>query len=223
MSEQQNDIDKESKQIRHVVFYAFLLNFILAAVKAIMAAHTNSLALTASAIDSSIDSIASLVMFGGVGLANRKTKNFPLGLYKIENMLSVLVAIFIFLAGYEIAREAFFGEMRLPDIPMLVIGLHAAATLAIFIFGQYAAAIGRKTQSPTLIAEGQHRLVDFFSSLIVLVSLALDFMGLKWTLFGLGIDRLSAVIILVFIAHAGWQLLSDGCGCCSMHPLILKP
>ena len=87
-------------------------------------------------------------MLGGVVLANRKTKHFPLGLYKIENVLSVLVAISFFWPGYEIAREAFSGKMSPPDIPMPVIGLHAATILAIFVFGQYAAAAGRKPNPP---------------------------------------------------------------------------
>lgn len=210
MGRQQQTHLEESRRIRRVVLYAFLLNFLLAAVKGAMAFFTNSLALTASAVDSSIDSIGSLVMLGGVHIANRKTEQFPLGLYKVENVLSVIVAIFIFLAGYEIAGNAFFGEASTPDISSLVLGLHAGATLAVFLFARYASSAGRHTESPTLIAEGRHRLTDAFSSLIVLISLALDFLAVEWRFFGLGADQLAAVIVLIFIAHAGWQLLADG-------------
>ena len=210
MDGQQKDILKETHRIHRVIFSAFLLNFVLTAIKAGMAFFTNSLALTASAIDSSIDSVASLVMYGGVQLANRKTRKFPLGLYKIENVLSVMVAIFIFLSGYEIARNAFFGNMVSPHISMLVITLQGAATIAMFIFGRYATAAGRQTQSPTLVAEGRHRLVDAFSSGIVLISLVINYTGVKWTLLGFSVDQMAAVIVLGFILHAGWQLLSDG-------------
>ena len=40
---------------------------------------------------------------------NAKTRAFPYGLYKVENLVSVIVALAIFYAGYEIALEAIKG------------------------------------------------------------------------------------------------------------------
>lgn len=200
----------ESRRIQRVAFYALLLNLALAAGKAAMAVYSDSLALTASAIDSATDAVASLVLLGGLRLSTRKTRNFPLGLYKIENVLSVVVALFIFLAGYEIAREAFSPGTFRPRVSVLVIGLQAAATAAVFVFGRYALGVGRQSGSPTLVAEGRHRQVDSLSSLIVLASLALGYFGIEWRVAGVGVDQAAAVLVLVFIAHTGWELLSDG-------------
>lgn len=204
------DEGTESRRIQQVALYAFLLNLVLAAVKGAMAVYSGSLALTASAIDSGTDAIASLVLLGGLRLSTRKTRKFPLGLYKIENVLSVVVALFIFLAGYEIAREAFSSGAPRPHVPALLIGLQAAATLSILVFGGYALKVGQGTGSPTLIAEGRHRQVDSLSSLIVLVSLIFAHFDIKWTPMGVGIDQAAAALVLVFIAHTGWELLSDG-------------
>ena len=200
----------ETRRIRQVALYALLLNLALVAVKAAMAVYTDSLALMASAIDSGTDSVASLVLLVGLLLSARKTRKFPLGLYKIENVLSVLVALFIFLAGYEIAREAFSSTSVPTHISLLIIGLQAGATAATMLFGWYALRIGRQTESPTLVAEGRHRQVDSLSSLIVLISLVLSYFGLNWELAGIGMDQAAAVLVLVFIAHTGWELLSDG-------------
>jgi len=193
-----------------VALYALLLNLVLAALKAAMAVHTDSLALTASAIDSATDAVASLVLLVGLWLSAQKTRKFPLGLYKIENVLSVVVALFIFLAGYEIAREAFSQAELRPNIPLVVLGLQALATAAVMLFGRYALRVGRQTGSPTLVAEGRHRQVDALSSVIVLLSLVFGYFGLEYRLAGVGIDQAAAVLVLVFIAHTGWELLSDG-------------
>lgn len=200
----------ETGRIQRVALYALLLNIVLAAVKAFMAVYTDSLALTASAIDSGTDAVASLVLLVGLWLSAHKTRKFPLGLYKIENLLSVVVALFIFLAGYEIAREAFSEAELQPSIPLVVLGLQALATAAIMLFGRYALQVGRQTGSPTLVAEGRHRQVDALSSLIVLLSLVFGYFGLEYQVAGIGIDQAAAVLVLVFIAHTGWELLSDG-------------
>lgn len=201
---------EESRLIHRTASFALLLNLVLAAAKGALAVHTGSLALTASAVDSGTDVVASLVLVGGLRLSTLKSERFPLGLYKIENVLSVVVALFIFLAGYEIAREALSAPAPPRHVSVGVVAVQAAATLAVVLFGRYALSAGRRTGSPTLVAEGRHRQVDALSSLIVLVSLTLENLGLHWRPLGLGVDQIAAALVLVFIALAGWELLADG-------------
>jgi predicted Fe-Mo cluster-binding NifX family protein len=92
----------------------------------------------------------------------------------------------------------------------MVVILLALSAIATFMFGRYALQRGRKTGSPTLIAEGHHRQSDVFSSLVVLLSASLTYFGIDFRLFGMGIDHIAAGVILVFIAVAGWRLLMDG-------------
>jgi len=201
---------EETKQIQRIAFYGFLLNLGLAIMKAVLASLSSSLAITASAIDSATDSVASLVLYIGLKLSARKTSTFPLGLYKIENVLSVAVAFFIFFAGYEIARHALSPAATPPTISLTVILLILASTVAIFIFGRYAIAAGRRTESPTLIAEGRHRQVDSLASVVVLASVVMNYFKMEIDLFGITIDQIAAAVVLLFIAHTGWELLSDG-------------
>ncbi|MBN2062689.1 MAG: cation diffusion facilitator family transporter [Deltaproteobacteria bacterium] len=202
--------DHEIKQIYGVAGYAFLLNLFLAVMKLLLALFSGSLAITASAIDSGTDTIASFLIYGGVKLSTRKTRSFPMGLYKIENVASVVVALFIFIAGYEIIREILFPLGKFPHISLCYIILLTIGTVATFLFGRYALSIGRKTESPTLIAEGRHRQVDVLSSIVVLISVILSYLDLHLNILGVTIDQIGAIIILVFIVHAGWELLSDG-------------
>ncbi|MDT8379410.1 MAG: cation diffusion facilitator family transporter [Desulfotignum sp.] len=203
-------VDDETTQIYRVAGYAFVLNLFLAVMKGFLAVSSGSLAIMASAIDSGTDAIASFVIYGGVKLSTKKTRAFPLGLYKLENVASVLIAIFIFIAGYEIVIQIFSGQEQAPQIPLPYIWLLAAATLMIFLFGRYAIRVGRRTHSPTLIAEGRHRQVDVLSSIVVLVAVFMGYLGVDWNIRGITIDQMGACLILVFIVRAGWDLLSDG-------------
>jgi len=201
---------EETKQIQRVALYAFLLNFGLAGLKAALAYLSGSLAVVASAVDSATDSVASLAVLCGLKLSTRKSRAFPYGLYKIENMISVIIAIFIFFAGFEIARKALSPAEKPPAITLWIITFLLAGTLMTFLFGQYAIAVGKRTESPTLIAEGRHRQVDVLSSIVVLLAVVLHYFGLNASFFGITIDHVAAGLVVVFIARAGWQLLSDG-------------
>ncbi|WDP93371.1 MAG: cation diffusion facilitator family transporter [Desulfobacter sp.] len=200
----------DTHQIFRIAGLAFLLNLVLAVIKAALAIYTDSLAITASAIDSGTDAVASLVIYGGIRLSARKTRSFPLGLYKLENLASVTISLFIFIAGYEIVKQIFSSSDSPPHITPVSIFLLIASTLAIFLFGQYALHVGKRTQSPALIAEGRHRQVDVLSSIVVLVSVLFSYFDLQIDVMGISIDRLGAALIIIFIARAGWDLLSDG-------------
>ena len=201
---------REDRQIRNVALSAFVLNLGLAAVKGWLAYESGSLAVTAGAIDSASDSVASLAMFAGVLLSTRKTRSFPMGLYKIENLISVIVALFIFFAGYEIATRLIGPPQKPPEITMPLLYWLLGCTAAIFLFGKFALYIGQRTGSPALIAEGSHRQVDVLSSLVVMVSVLLNFYGIEFRYYFFTIDRIAAALVLIFIVKAGWELLFDG-------------
>jgi len=150
------------------------------------------------------------VLFFGLKLSDRKTTTFPMGLYKIENLLSVIMAFFIFFAGYEILHHTFFSPVPTPDISVTAILLILLATVSILAFGQYVIAAGRRTESPTLIAEGRHRQTDVLSSAVVLISISMSYFDIKIGLFGLTVDQIATILVLLFVAGTGWELLSDG-------------
>jgi cation diffusion facilitator family transporter len=95
-----------------VALYSIGVNILLASLKAGLAVASGSLALAADAVHSLVDVVASVVVLAGLLIARRKSRAFPYGLYKVENLASVAVAFLIFLAGYEIAREALATPLR---------------------------------------------------------------------------------------------------------------
>ena len=127
-----HSVDQETKLIGKVALRAFLLNLGLAVMKGMLAFHSSSLAVTAGAIDSGTDAVASLVLYGGLKLSTRKSLSFPSGLYKIENLISVFVALSIFFAGYEIAWEVVSAAKSQPEISSTVVFLLLVAVAATY-------------------------------------------------------------------------------------------
>jgi predicted Fe-Mo cluster-binding NifX family protein len=85
-----------------------------------------------------------------------------------------------------------------------------AAAVLTFLFGRYSIAVGKKTESPTLIAEGRHRETDVFSTLVILISALLQYFDIRIDIWGISIDQIAAGLVLIFVAHTGWELLSSG-------------
>ena len=196
-------MSEDQSLVEQVGLYALLINLVLGGLNLALAAFSGSLALTASAVDSATDVIASLTVWVGLRISQRKSRTFPYGLYKIENLTSVIVALFIFLAGYEIVRAVLRPEAAGPRVTIWVIVGTAAGVVIPLLFGRYAVRIGERTGSPSLVAEGRHRRVDALSSVVVLTAVGANYLGWK-------VDRWAAIAVVIFIAHAGWELLTDG-------------
>lgn len=98
-----------------VAIYSCLLNLALMALKYYLGEASGSLALKADAVHSLADVVSSLTIFLGIVIADRKTKAFPQGLYKVENLVALLSSLFIFYASYDICFEALWGNGGFAD------------------------------------------------------------------------------------------------------------
>lgn len=136
--------------------FSLIINSGLVVLKLGLAALSGSLALAASATDSAVDIIASIVVLVGLVISKRKTKTFPFGLYKVENVVSIVIAVLIFVAGYEIAKEAIAGvsgPVSAPWWALVGVGLTVIVPL---LWSRYELRVGRAANSPCLMAEARH-------------------------------------------------------------------
>lgn len=189
--------------LERIGVYSLLVNIGLSGLKLALAAVSGSLALTADGIHSLVDVIASLAVLAGLRLSTRRTRTFPYGLYKVENLVEVAVALLIFVAGYEIIRQAFTAQVAVVRPPYYVIAGVVVAIVTPFLFSRYELRIARATGSPSLLADSRHFQTDVFSSSIVLVAIVGSY-------FSLTLDRYAALAVVGFIIWSGWELLLDG-------------
>ena len=182
---------------------AIFINLAIFSVKYVSAAISGSIALKAEAFHTLADLVSSLTVFAGLKIAKRKTRTFPYGLYKIENLLSVLISLAIFYSGYEIAREAIGTvsvELKYPGFAIFSL---LFALIVTFWFSGYEKKIGQKINSPILLADAAHIRIDVFSNGVVLLAIISGLLGFH-------LDRIAALIVVIFITKTGLQILIDG-------------
>jgi cation diffusion facilitator family transporter len=179
------------------------INIFLTLLNLAIAAASGSLAVAAEMVHNLVDLVASVAVLAGVKIAERESRDFPYGLYKVENVVAVGVAILIFFTGYEIAREALFGESEPVTVSVWMLAGVAVSAIVPMAFSVYEMRVGRELNSPSLMADAQEYRVHVFSSGVV-------FLALVGQTLGIPLDRYAAMLIVVLIVKTGWDLLSDG-------------
>lgn len=186
-----------------VALLAIGVNLLLFGIKYFFSSLSGSIALKADAFHSLSDVVASSTVLGGLVIAKRKTRAFPYGLYKVENLASVVVALAILYAGYEIAVEAIQGgTTELQNVGATIASVLCAIGVALTYAG-YAVRVGREINSPSLVADAKHIGIDVLAGGAVLA-------GLLGSLAGLDLDRVTAFIVVAIIAWSGSKILADG-------------
>jgi cation diffusion facilitator family transporter len=181
------------------------INLLVAGLKYILGVFSGSLALLADAVHSGADVVSSASIWAGIRLSRRKTKRFPYGLYKVENLVALITSGLILLAGYEIVRLVLWagGRVRAARLPYAIFGV-AAVALILLGFSRYELKKAGKLNSPSLEADAQHLTTDLFSSCIILVGLAGTYFQVKFPL-----DKVAALIIVGLIARVGVKIALD--------------
>ncbi|MBP2145426.1 cation diffusion facilitator family transporter [Methanofollis sp. W23] len=188
--------------VRQVALISLAVNVGLVLVKLLLARVSGSLALGADAVHSSLDVLASLALLAGIWLSSRTSREFPYGLYKVENLVAVAIALLVFFTAWEIAATALAGEATpLPFSGWVLVAVAALVSVP-YVLGTYEVRMGTVYHSPSLVADGKQHRVDVLSTSVV-------FFALLGRYFGLPLDHLAALVVAVFIAYSGWGILKD--------------
>ncbi len=187
-----------------VVLLGTFVNIFLATFKLAVGFVSGSIGLIADGIHSSSDIIASVALFLGVKLSSRKSKRFPFGMYKLENLISLFTSFAIFFAGYEILREILFSKTHY-ELKHIWVAIFAecAAVLITYLFSGYESRIGAEEESPGLIADSRHMRSDMLSSLIIVAGLIGAFFHFSY------FDKIAALIVAILIFKAGYEVALD--------------
>ncbi len=179
------------------------LNAFLTAIKFFLYFMTGSSALLAETVHSLTDVIGSLLVMGGLYLSEKKSEHFPWGLYKVENVVAVLLAGMIFLSAYEIANVIFRSpsrEMRNLDVALVILFL---MTFPILLFSQYEAKKAKAINLPSLMADAAHWRADIAP--LAVVAAGIVGVRISYPI----MDRISAFVILLIVLKTGYGILKD--------------
>jgi cation diffusion facilitator family transporter len=157
----------------------------------------------AEAAHSLTDVVGSLLVIGGISLAEKKSGRFPWGLYKVENLAAVLSSLLIFLSAYEIAAMIYRpSPAGLKNLDSTLLALILMA-LPVLLFSRYEAKKAAAINSPSLMADAENWRAD-------LAPLAVVAAGVAGARFSFSVaDRIAASLVLVLVVRAGYSILRD--------------
>jgi cation diffusion facilitator family transporter len=181
-------------------------NTALILLKVAAGAITGSVAILSEAMHSSIDLIASIVAYISVRKADEPAdEDHRYGHEKIENLSAAIEGMLILVGSAVIAFEAIRHLVVGATVERLGIGIAVLgfSALANLVVGGIVARRARTTESAALEGDAAHLRTDAFTSLGVLVGLALvQVTGAEW------LDPVVALAVAVAIVFSGVRILT---------------
>jgi cation diffusion facilitator family transporter len=189
---------------------SLLVSIVLLGAKYAAYRLTGSTAILSDALESIVNVVAAVFALGGLVFAGRPAdRNHPYGHGKIEFFSAAfeggLIAFAAVLILYEVAQSLLRGvEIRQLEAG---VGIVLAAGLANLLLGIFLVRTGRRHDSLTLVADGQHVLADFWTSLGIVVGLLLvRLTGLVW------LDPAVAGLVALNLMRTGVRLVRHAAG-----------
>ncbi|MBM3249626.1 MAG: cation transporter [Candidatus Omnitrophica bacterium] len=200
-------IEQHCRRIRRILIAILILNWSVAAAKVIYGLVSRSASMTADGFHSFSDGTSNIIGLIGISLACRpRDKEHPYGHKKYETLFSMVIAAFLFFVAFNLIREGIMRFIRpvSPDIgPASFIVMLSTLAVNLWVM-RYELKKGRQLQSDILISDSMHTRADIFTSLSVILSLAVVKMGYPV------IDPVVTIFISLFIAYAGANIVKEG-------------
>ncbi len=176
-------------------------NLVLIALRLYLADMSGSIGLKANALHSVTDVFVSGVVLIGLFVTRLGKQWLQGAVAKIEHLLAIFVAIFIFIMGFELVEHALHGEgVEVVHAPFAAAGAFVGVVIN-YLLAAYKIKLGRQTGSHSLIAEGYHTKMDMYCSIAVLVGLIGAAIGIS------SLNLIASVVAMCFLFYAGFELL----------------
>ncbi|ARK29219.1 cation diffusion facilitator family transporter [Halalkalibacter krulwichiae] len=204
-----SEADVRYQKVRFAAWVGIIGNIILAVIKAVIGVMANSRALVADAVHSASDVVGSVVVLIGVRAAKLPPdRDHPYGHGKAESVAAIIVAVLLFIVGFEIALGAFKSFFEPVQVPK-VIAIYAVIFSIVVkeLMFRYKYNLGKKYKSEALMTDAWHHRSDVFSSLAALVGIGAALLGgylnISWLVYG---DALASLFVAVLIGEMAWSL-----------------
>jgi cation diffusion facilitator family transporter len=171
---------------------------------------TGSVAVFSDAMESIVNVVAALLLVWSLRMAAQPAdRDHPYGHGKAEFLSAgvegALIIVAAVLIGVQALRDLLVGTV--PHRLDTGMALVAGASLLNGGLGLYLVAVGRRTHSLALVADGRHILTDVWTSAGVLLGLlAVELTGRVW------LDPAVALAVAANIVREGWKLVQRAVG-----------
>lgn len=189
-----------------------LLNILLFSGKFIAGIFSNSIAITADALNNLSDAGSSFITLAGFKLASQKPDpDHPYGHGRMEYLSGLFVSLLILLMAVELLKTSIDKILhpQSTQINPLVIAILAASILVKLYMSYYNQTIGKRIDSTALLATAADSRGDSLSTLLVLASSLISLFT------GFQIDGYCGLIVGIFILYSGFNAAKD-----TINPLL---
>lgn len=178
----------------------------LAAGMMAVAAVSGSVSVLAEGIDTCVDMVAAVAVIIGLRLSRRHSRDFPQGLYKLENLVAVAIGALILFSAYELAKESIArltGRQTPIDNPWVAIATMVVVVAVTGLLAWYKGRVGKRANSPSLVADSHHSWTDMIASVGVIFGVGLSALGVHY------VDSIMALAIVVVLVWSGGRVVID--------------
>jgi divalent metal cation (Fe/Co/Zn/Cd) transporter len=123
--------------LEHWGWYSIAVSIVLVLMNWAIAATSGSVAVGAETVHNLVDLLTAVAVLIGLKLSTRKSKSFPYGLYKVENIITVALAVMILVTAYEIAKNAIFTLPHQLTVDPWMIWMLLVATTIPLVFSHF--------------------------------------------------------------------------------------
>lgn len=202
------------RQAQRATIIGIVVNIILAIIKGIGGIMGNSRALIADAVHSASDVISSVAVFIGIRAAQKPPdREHPYGHGKSENVATLIVAILLVVVGFEImynSISSIWAETANEVTSMMVLYIIIFSLVIKEVLFQYKYRLGRKINSPALVADAWHHRSDAISSAVALVGVGLTMIGARYDIpYLIYFDPIAGAVIAIIIMYMGFNLAKE--------------
>ena len=183
-----------------------LLNILLFAGKYIAGTIAGSIAVTADAFNNLSDAGSSVITLLGFRMASKKPDpDHPFGHGRIEYLSGLAVSMIIIVVGVQLGLES-IDKIRTPEavdaslLPMLILVASICVKGYMFLYNR---SIGRRINSPGMLATSMDSLTDSVATLVVLIGMLIN----RFT--GVNIDGWAGAAVALFIIYSGFSAAKD--------------
>jgi cation diffusion facilitator family transporter len=201
------DGEIRNKTGRKAVTVAIVGNILLTIFNFIVGTLSGSSALVAEAAHTLSDVLTSIITAIGFRIGLKPPDmDHPYGHGRAEPLVGLVIVVFLVFIAYEIISEAYHKIILMGALapPVWTAALMALIGIGVnFGMTTYMMRVGRKINSPAILADAQHQRVDIFSCAAIVV-------GVVGSNFGILIlDPLVAVLIAVLVLKTAYNVLID--------------
>jgi cation diffusion facilitator family transporter len=181
-------------------------NILLALAKLVVGIVSNSVSITADALNNLSDATSSIVTFVGFKLAERPAdEEHPFGHARYEYISALVVAGMILIIGFELGKssvEKIFAPSPTVFSAVMIPVLLGSILVKLWLY-LFNRSLGRQIDSDALLATAADCRNDCVATAAVLVSALIE------KLSGIGLDAYVGLAVSVFILYSGVQLAKD--------------